>query len=214
MGAPPERPAHPGDTEADILDLRVHRKNMDVPQALRESAERKLARLAPFLDASGWIELGFVEEQNPRIPDRYHCEIVAHLRGRRLKVEGSAGEPFAALDVAMHKVDQQVRRLKDRRVRRRKGNHANLRNDGNHGPLRAHEGAVPPPAEPGARSPNTHDIVRVERPVAKPMTPDEAALQLEALGYDFLLFTNAETDRAAVLYRRGDGRLGFMEAGA
>ncbi len=43
------------------------------------------------------------------------------------------------------------------------------------------------------------------------MGPGEAALQLQLLGHDFYLFTNSETGRAAVLYRRHDGDLGLIE---
>jgi putative sigma-54 modulation protein len=43
------------------------------------------------------------------------------------------------------------------------------------------------------------------------MDPGEAALQLQLLGHDFYLFTNSETGRAAVLYRRHDGNLGLIE---
>ena len=44
------------------------------------------------------------------------------------------------------------------------------------------------------------------------MDTEEAALQMELLGHDFFLFTNVETGRAAVLYRRRDGKLGLIEA--
>ena len=54
-------------------------------------------------------------------------------------------------------------------------------------------------------------IVRTKQFTAKPMDPGEAALQLQLLGHDFYLFTNSETGRAAVLYRRHDGDLGLIE---
>ena len=48
----------------------------------------------------------------------------------------------------------------------------------------------------------------------KPMTPEEAALQMDLLGHDFYFFTNAETERAAVVYRRDDGDVGLIDAGS
>lgn len=180
---------------------------MEVPEALLEATERKLAKLDAFLDESGWVEVGFLEEQNPRIPDKFHCEIVAHLKGKRLKVEGSAGEPFAALDAATSKVEKQVRRLKDKRVRRRqRGNGQDQRG----------ADAVPPTAMGLDSDPIPSDdrepaIVEVREAEGKPMSPAEAALQLQVLGQDFLLFQNAETDRAAVIYRRRDGDYGLVE---
>lgn len=187
---------------------------MEVPQSLLDATERKLAKLEAFLDESGWVDVGFVEEQNPRISEKFHCEIVAHLKGHRLKVEGSAGEAMGALDQAAQKVDKQVRRLKDKRVRRRRNNTESLGEfaaDGNGGA----PPAVPmdtggPAAEPGESGEPA--IVDVRQADAKPMLPQEAALQLDARGQEFLLFVNAENDRAAVIYRRRDGDYGLIEA--
>jgi putative sigma-54 modulation protein len=54
-------------------------------------------------------------------------------------------------------------------------------------------------------------IVKTKRFTAKPMDPEEAALQMDLLGHDFFLFTNTETGHAAVLYRRHDGHFGLIE---
>ena len=54
-------------------------------------------------------------------------------------------------------------------------------------------------------------IVERKRLTMKPMRPEEAALQMDLLGHDFFLFTNAENGHAAVLYRRRDGNLGVIE---
>jgi putative sigma-54 modulation protein len=54
-------------------------------------------------------------------------------------------------------------------------------------------------------------IDRVKRFAVKPMTPEEAALQMDLLGHNFFLFLNGQTDRYSVLYRRRDGSLGLIE---
>lgn len=213
------------------LDIRLHRKNMEVPQDLRDTAERKLHKLEAFLDESGWVELGFVEEQNPRISAKYHCEIVAHLKGHRLKVEGAAGDPLAALEAAVHKVDRQVRRLKDKRTRRpwrrKGGNHQGRRPVDEAALAEVAPIETPPPATEAVDAddevPMDPDdvegdglprITEVGESDAKPMTPVEAALQAETLGHEFLLFHNAETGRAAVVYRRRAGDYGLIETPA
>ncbi len=53
--------------------------------------------------------------------------------------------------------------------------------------------------------------MKTKRFTAKPMDPEEAALQMDLLGHDFFLFTNTETGHAAVLYRRHDGHFGLIE---
>lgn len=190
---------------------------MEVPQNLLDATERKLAKLEAFLDESGWVDVGFVEEQNPRISDKFHCEIVAHVKGHRLKVEGSAGEAMGALDQAAQKVDKQVRRLKDKRVRRRRNNTESLGEfaadgDGQMADVVPMDtgGPATEPGQPG--EPGDPVIVDVRQADAKPMSPQEAALQLDARGQDFLLFVNAENGRAAVIYRRRDGDYGLIEA--
>jgi putative sigma-54 modulation protein len=55
-------------------------------------------------------------------------------------------------------------------------------------------------------------IVRTKRFAIKPMTPDEAVLQMELLSHDFFFFANAETARPAVVYRRADGDFGLIDA--
>lgn len=177
---------------------------MEVSQNLLDAAERKLAKLEAFLDASGWVEVGFVEEKNPRIAEKYHCEIVAHVKGHRLKVEGSAGEPLDALDRAADKVDKQVRRLKDKRVK-----HRVRRN--NHAVGNGEVVAGPPVETPRGRSSNAPVIVATAEVDGKPMTPVEAAMQLDVLGDDFLLFLNADTGRATVVYRYRGGDYGLVE---
>ena len=57
-------------------------------------------------------------------------------------------------------------------------------------------------------------IVKTKRFTMKPMSPEEAALQMDLLGHDFFLFTNTENGHAALLYRRHDGHLGLIETGA
>jgi putative sigma-54 modulation protein len=55
-------------------------------------------------------------------------------------------------------------------------------------------------------------IVKTKQFAIKPMTPEEAALQLDLLGHGFYFFTNSETERAAVVYRRHDGHIGLIDA--
>ena len=54
-------------------------------------------------------------------------------------------------------------------------------------------------------------IVRTKQFAIKPMTPEEAVLQMELLSHDFFLFTNADTGAAAVVYRRKDGHIGLID---
>ena len=71
---------------------------------------------------------------------------------------------------------------------------------------------VPPPV--GEAEPDESDellIVRTKQFVMKPMSPEEAVLQLDLLSHEFFLFENANTDRLSLVYRRRDGAYGLIE---
>ena len=53
--------------------------------------------------------------------------------------------------------------------------------------------------------------MRTKRFAIKPMTPEEAAMQMELLGHDFFVFSNSQTEQVNVLYRRRDGNYGLIE---
>jgi putative sigma-54 modulation protein len=130
-----------------------------------------------------------------------------HLKRNFVKAHAAASEPAAALDLVLDKVEHQVSRIKEKRVSR---THAPRRN-------RSAAGGVDAVTAPDGDIEGDDDnsvvnrIVKTKRLTMKPMGPEEAALQMELLGHDFFLFTNAENGHAAVLYRRRDGNLGLIE---
>ena len=112
----------------------------------------------------------------------------------------------------LDKIEQQISRIKGKRVTRSHPRRARTASVNGHvdasdatddDVLALDDDA---PADDGPR------IVKTKRFAAKPMPPDEAALQMDLLGHAFFVFTNTETGRAAVLYRRDDGDLGLIES--
>jgi putative sigma-54 modulation protein len=190
------------------MDIEVRGKNRPVPSRLDAAAREKVARIAKFTHDAGRVEVDFAEQQHRRASEAQLCEITVHLKKHFVKAHACAPEPEAALDLAVDKIGQQVKRIKDKRVSRSHPRHRNGSNgngaNGN-GFEAADDGVLPDDDAPDAR------IVKTKRFTAKPMDPGEAALQLQLLGHEFYLFTNSETGRAAVLYRRHDGDLGLIE---
>lgn len=176
----------------------VRGKNRTVPAPLQAITREKVGKIARFTHDAGRVEVDFSEVHTARIGERQLCEITVHLKRRFLKAHAAAAEPEPALDLAITKVEHQVARLKDKRVSRshsRRGNGAALESDGGDD--------LDTDAAPR--------IVKTKRFAAKPMDPEEAALQMNLLGHAFFLFTNTETGHAALLYRRNDGNLGLIE---
>ncbi len=139
-----------------------------------------------------------------------------HLKHHLVKGRATAVDARAALDLALDKVEHQMRRLHDRRTRRG-GRRAATGNGPQNGAGEIGEDglgglvSLDDDTDAGADA-SGPAIVKTKQFEVKPMHPNEAALQMELLGHDFFLFTNAESSRAAVLYRRRDGQFGLIEA--
>jgi putative sigma-54 modulation protein len=191
------------------MDVVVRGKNRTVPTRLESVTREKAAKIARFTHDAGRVEVDFSEVHTARLDGRQLCEITVHLKRRFLKAHASAAEPEAALDGAIDKVGHQVARLKDKRVTRSHPRRSRTTTGNGAAPL-----AVD--ADDDARDLDGDGdpvprIVKTKRFDAKPMDPEEAALQMELLGHAFFLFTNTETGHAALLYRRNDGNLGLIE---
>lgn len=187
------------------MEVLMRSRNIDVPATVREAAEEKVQRLARHL--GGWeeAEIAFIEERNPRIAEADICEITFRGHGHILRAKAAASDPLASVDKAVSKLVPQMEKLKARMLRR---DHDSLR-------YRPAEVSVGDDGLAGSASGEAGDeprIVRSKRFQLKPMTPEEAALQMEMLGHTFYFFTNAESEAPAVVYRRDDGHVGLIDA--
>jgi putative sigma-54 modulation protein len=174
------------------LDIRVHARGTDLDPTFKASVEEKLQKAAKIFDHGGDVDVELTEEHNPRrSDDRYRLELTSLTGGRILRIEAAAPTPDAALDDAVDRFTRTMRRHKERVIdsHRKRGSMA--------------------PDEPAYTG--EPDIVRLKQFVMKPMTVEEATLQMELLGHDFFFFHHAATDKNSVLYRRRDGRLGLIE---
>jgi putative sigma-54 modulation protein len=183
------------------VDVTVSSRNVEITEALRATATEKIGRLERFFPGMDHAEVHFIEERNPRIADKDVCEVTIEGHGHHVRAKCSAADPFAAIDVVADKLEHQLHRLKTKLVDRSQPRH---RVNGNGRALVA-VGESDEEDEPGMR------IVRTKAFTMKPMTPEEAALQLEMLGHGFYFFSNAETGRSAVVYRRAAGDVGLID---
>lgn len=100
------------------MDITVSARHMDISTALRAAAEEKIGRLSRFLDDMFWAEVHFFEEQNPRISDKEVCEVWMEGGRHRAYCKASAADSFAAIDLAVGKLEQQLHKLKTKEVLR------------------------------------------------------------------------------------------------
>jgi len=178
--------------------VRVHARNTTVPGDLTELAEEKVSHAGRIFDDGGNVDVEFSERHNPRqAEDRYKVEITTRTAGHTVRVESSAFDARAALDTAADKFERQLRRLKERLIQRsRKPTDKALNEE---------------PQASEEEIDQAFGIVRTKRFAMRPMTPEEAALQMEMIGHDFFFFLDANSGQHCVLYHRRDGQLGLIE---
>lgn len=180
------------------MNVRVHGRNMQVGEDMAKLAEEKALHAGRIFDDGGTVDVEFSESHNPRLSNgRFKVEITSLAAGHTVRVEADAFDARAALDVAADKYERQLRKLKERLVQRSRRTENKALNE--------------EPTSPEEESVQGFNIVRTKRFAMRPMTPEEAALQMDLLGHEFFFFLDAESGRYSVLYHRRDGSLGLIE---
>ncbi|MBW3592971.1 MAG: ribosome-associated translation inhibitor RaiA [Actinobacteria bacterium] len=180
------------------MRLQVKGKNVEVSDSVKSYAQRKLGKLEKHLNDSARLELELAVERNPSVANNQVAEGTIWTKGPVIRARESSADMKASIDLLVDKLERQAARLHDKRRR---------------GPTRGHERAPTPPAEPADES-GRAPIVKTKQFAVKPMSADEAVLQLELIGHDFFVFRNDETDDVNVVYRRRDGNYGLIETEA
>ncbi len=190
------------------MDVTMQCRNAEVPESLRAVAREKVTRVGRHLDGWDHAEIHFSEERNPRIADKEVCEVTLRGHGHVVRAKAAAPDTLASIDRVVEKLDRQVSRLKSRLVGRSHPRHPSPHPESNgEGLTDLLETADDDADDAGPR------FVKTKHFSAKPMTPEEAALQMELVGHDFYFFTNADTGLATVVYRRDDGHFGLIDGG-
>jgi putative sigma-54 modulation protein len=190
------------------MDIAVRGRNVDVSDALRAHAVEKVTRLARFLGGIEGADIRFSEERNPRIPEREVCEVTLYGRGRTVRARAAAGDTAAAVDRVIDKLEHRMEKLKGKLIGR---SHPRRHGSVDFRTHRSDSDLGGPDDAEEAEGDGQAKIVKTKAFDIKPMTPEEAVLQMELLGHGFFLFTNVETARAAVVYRRNDGNVGLID---
>ena len=187
------------------MEVTVRGRNVEVNERLRTATQEKISRLSRHHEGWEYAEVHYFEERNPRISDKEVCEATLRGHGRIIRAKASSADALTSLDKVVDKLEHQIDKLKSRLMSRThpKRHQVDL------GPsdLEAEDGDD---GEQAGQGPPR--IVKTKQFDIKPMTPEEAALQMDVLGHDFYFFTNAETGVAAVVYRRNDGDVGLIDA--
>lgn len=191
------------------MEITVRSKHVELTEAVRSAVAEKVSRLSRFLEGLERAEVAFTEERNPRIAEKECVEVTIHGHGHIVRAKASAPETLVAVDRVIDKLEHRLEKLKGRLLARSHPRRLGSVESSSRRASATSDGGIvdnDPDDDGQAR------IVKTKKFDMKPMTPEEAALQMELLGHDFFFFTNAETDRAAVVYQRNDGQIGLIDA--
>ncbi len=163
-------------------------KNIEVTPALKEHAEKKLGRLDRFMEVDKANVTMIVEKGRQKV------EVTMMIRGYILRGEDSAQDLYAAIDSVGDKLEKQLVKYKEKLQRKTKKDKEKLTD------------------LPLSQSGETQDeLVRTKRFSMKPMTVDEAIMQMNMIGHSFFVFANCENgEEINVVYLRNDGKYGLI----
>ena len=196
------------------MEIAIVGRNADIPERFRTHVEEKLEKIESLAPEALRIDVELTRERNPRLADNAE-RIELTLRGKGPDVRGEASAPdrYGALDLAVAKLQERLRRARDRRKDHRKAGPVEVVaaaveeapaaaaagqgpvGRGKGGPKRGREGAE-------IQHGDSPVVVRQKLHDATPMTIDQALYEMELVGHPFYLFVDEETLQPCVVYHR------------
>ena len=177
-------------------------KNIEVTPGLRDTIEQKLGKLERYFTPETEIIVTLSVEK-----DRQKIEVTIPVKGNiTIRQNRQVVSMYVSIDLVKKSSERQLRKYKNKLVARSQGSIPT---------------SLPPPAmhlkKNSLRKKQTPQktmstrIVRTKKFGIKPMFPEDACIQMELLGHNFFVFSNAETDEVNVVYKRKDGTFGLIE---
>jgi putative sigma-54 modulation protein len=178
----------------------VKGKNIDVPEPVRQYAERKMRRLARLLDDRTDAVIELSSEQHRSTADSQVAEVTLTVDGQVLRSHAAGPTHQASLDIVIDRIERQA-------VDAREKPRSRVRPEG----ARARRIAGEEPETVAESDAPRSRIVKTKRLAIEPMFEEDALERMEELGHLFFVFVNAESEKLCVLYKRPSGDYGLIE---
>lgn len=177
------------------MQIAVTFRHMESSEAVRTYVEEKLARVKKYIDEP--IDAQVVLSVQKKI--NHKAEVIMVAKGLTMKSAESKDDMYAAIDLMVDKIERQLKRYKDK-LKRHKGST---------GLQRQVEKTIiaAPSVDEGDGKP---EIIRSHSFSVKPMSVEEAVMQMDLLNKEFLVFTDDNSEEMNVVYRRKDGNYGLI----
>ncbi len=173
------------------MNIIVNGRHLEVTPALHSYAEDKISKFDRYLhEISEAVVTLSIEKKY-----RHKADVLLKVNGVLIQAESVTDEIYSAIDEVTEKLDRQVKKYKEKMVSHRKG------------------GAKSAEVELSEKTDEkeTGRIIKNKRFELKPMSPDEASMQMDLLGKSFYVFINDMSSDINVIYTRQDGNFGLIE---
>jgi putative sigma-54 modulation protein len=169
-------------------------RNVEVTDALRGYVQKRLSKLERFSSQIVDAKVVLSIKADGKFERRQRVEMQLNIPNGIIRAEEANADMYQAIDAATEVLERQLVKFKDKFV------------------TRAHRGELPLPESLIEEEDDFQpEIVRNKRFEMRPMNPEDAAAQMEALGHDFYVYTNPSTNAVNVIYKRRDGHYGLIE---
>ena len=186
-----------------MLNFNIRGENIEVTPAIRDHVENKVTKLERYFtngaDATANVNLKVYNDKQTKV------EVTIPMKNLTLRAEERHNDLYAAVDLIVDKLERQIRKYKtrvNRKFREREG-------------VAAFFASVNKSKANDTQQFDEEDdefsVVRTKRFDLKPMDEEEAILQMNMLGHNFFIFTDAESDETNIVYKRRDGKYGLIE---
>jgi putative sigma-54 modulation protein len=176
------------------MEINVTFRHTEPMESLKTYAEEKISKIKKYLDTPLEAHVVLSVEKF-----RHQADVTLSVNGTRIKGVEETGDMYSAIDQVMDKLEKQVKRhLEKIRTHRLES-------------IKGEDRLASEEAEEATALAQDEPVIELEKMIAKPMDPEEAAMQLNLSRQDFLVFRNANSREINVIYKRRDGNLGLIE---
>lgn len=173
------------------MKITISGKNIEVTNALKNAVEKKLTKMDKYFNPDVEAHVTLSVQKTRKI-----IEVTIPFNGVILRGEESNDDMYASIDLVADKLERQIRKQKTKLERR------------NHGDSLRFQYI---PEYTDNKDSEESKIVKTKKFAIKPMSAEEAILQMELLGHNFFVYENADDGIVNVIYKRKDGNYGLIE---
>ena len=172
------------------MNIIIRGKHIELTDALKEYVMKRVGKLEKYSDEFMDVQVTLLVER-----DRHRVEVTAPIHGMILRGEEETEDMYSSIDMVVEKLERQIDKYRTKINRRMRSK-----------VLKDHE-----PKQVAANDEPQEEIVRNKKFPAKPMSVEEAIMQMNLVGHNFFVFTNAESQEMNVVYLRNNGDYGLLQ---